>query len=65
MTTEEQLELLHKKQDYLWHQLDEVLEITENSNSLSFLLTELDIIKAKIVELETKMFYKELESKYE
>lgn len=64
MTAEKQLELLNKKQEFLWRQLDEVMELTENSQSVSFLLTELDNVKSKILELETKMFYKELEINY-
>ena len=64
MTTEKQLELLNKKQEFLWQQLDEVMELAENSHSVSFLLNELDIIKAKILELETRIFYKELENNY-
>lgn len=64
MTAEKQLELLNKKQEFLWRQLDEVMELAENSQSVSFLLTELDNVKSKILELETKMFYKELENNY-
>jgi len=64
MTAEKQLELLNKKQEFLWQQLDEVMELAENSHSVSFLLNELDIIKAKILELETRIFYKELENNY-
>lgn len=64
MTTEKQLELLNKKQEFLWQQLDEIMELAENSQSVSFLLNELDSIKAKILELETKIFYKELENNY-
>ena len=64
MTAEKQLELLNKKQEFLWRQLDEVMELAENSQSVSFLLTELDNVKSKILELETKMFYKELEINY-
>jgi len=64
MTTEKQLELLNKKQEFLWQQLDEVMELAENSHSVSFLLNELDVIKAKILELETRIFYKELENNY-
>jgi hypothetical protein len=40
------------------------MELAENSQSVSFLLTELDNVKSKILELETKMFYKELEINY-
>jgi hypothetical protein len=64
MTAEKQLELLNKKQEFLWQQLDEVMELAENSHSVSFLLNELDVIKAKILELETRIFYKELENNY-
>jgi len=64
MTTEKQLELLNKKQEFLWQQLDEIMELAENSQSVSFLLNELDSIKAKMLELETKIFYKELENNY-
>ena len=64
MTAEKQLELLNKKQEFLWQQLDEVMELAENSHSVSFLLNELDVIKAKILELETRIFYKDLENNY-
>ena len=64
MTAEKQLELLNKKQEFLWQQLDEVMELAENSHSVSFLLNELDVVKAKILELETRIFYKELENNY-
>jgi len=64
MTAEKQLELLNKKQEFLWQQLDEVMELADNSHSVSFLLNELDVIKAKILELETRIFYKELENNY-
>jgi len=40
------------------------MELAENSHSVSFLLNELDVIKAKILELETRIFYKELENNY-
>ena len=58
MTAEKQLELLNKKQEFLWRQLDEVMELAENSQSVSFLLTELDNVKSKILELETKIKWK-------
>ena len=64
MTAEKQLELLNKKQEFLWRQLDEVMEFSENSHSVSFLVNELDFVKSKILELETRIFYKQLEGDY-
>lgn len=61
MTTEKKLEMLHRKQEFLWEELDEVMEYAENSYSVSLLMREIDIVKSKILELEISKFYKELE----
>ena len=61
MTTEKKLEMLHRKQEFLWEELDEVMEYAENSHSASLLMREIDIVKSKILELEISKFYKELE----
>ena len=61
MTTEKKLEILQRKQDFLWEQLDEVMEYAENSYSVSLLMREIDIVKSKILELEISNFYRELE----
>jgi|DEB0MinimDraft_10_1074344.scaffolds.fasta_scaffold275932_2 hypothetical protein len=61
MTTEKKLEMLQRKQEFLWEQLDEVMEYAENSYSVSLLMREIDIVKSKILELEISNFYKELE----
>lgn len=64
LSAEKQLELLERKQEYLWQQLDSAVEIAENSRTVSYLLQELDVLKAKTTAIETKMFFEDLEEEY-
>ena len=63
--TSAELQILRKKETFLWERLDEAVEFTENTNSLNFLTKELDRIKARILELETQEYFKELDQQYE
>jgi hypothetical protein len=62
--TTTELTILQKKEAFLWERLEEAVELTENTNMLTFLTTELDRIKAKIMELETQQYFKELDKEY-
>jgi hypothetical protein len=62
ITTE--LELLHKKEAFLWERMDEAVELSTNTSTLTFLTTELDKVKARILELETTLYFKELDEEY-
>jgi hypothetical protein len=61
-TTE--LEILHKKEAFLWERMEEAVELTTNTNTISFLTTELDKVKARILELETEQYFNELDQEY-
>jgi hypothetical protein len=63
--TSTELQILRKKETFLWERLEEAVEFTENTNSLNFLTKELDRIKARILELETQEYFKELDQQYE
>ena len=63
--TSAELQILRKKETFLWERLEEAVEFTENTNSLNFLTKELDRIKARILELETQEYFKELDQQYE
>lgn len=65
INTTTELQILRKKETFLWERLEEAVEFTENTNSLSFLTKELDRIKARILELETQEYFKELDQQYE
>ena len=65
INTTTELQILRKKETFLWERLDEAVEFTENTNSLNFLTKELDRIKARILELETQEYFKELDQQYE
>ena len=56
--------MLQKKEAFLWEQLEEAVELTENTNMLKYLTTELDRIKSKIMEIETQQYFKELDEEY-
>ena len=62
ITTE--LEILHKKEAFLWERMEEAVELTTNTNTISFLTTELDKVKARILELETEQYFNELDQEY-
>jgi Ni,Fe-hydrogenase III large subunit len=66
MTTNtiKELMMLQKKEAFLWEQLEEAVELTENTNMLKYLTTELDRIKSKIMEIETQQYFKELDEEY-
>lgn len=59
------MEILLKKQEFLWQKLDSAMEFAENTSCMAFLLHEMDIIKARILELETYAFYNEIEQNHE
>lgn len=61
-TTE--LEILHKKEAFLWERMEEAVELTTNTNTITFLTTELDKVKARILELETEQYFNELDQEY-
>ena len=63
--TSAELQILRKKETFLWERLEEAVEFTENTNSLNFLTKELDRIKTRILELETQEYFKELDQQYE
>lgn len=65
INTTTELQILRKKETFLWERLEEAVEFTENTNSLNFLTKELDRIKARILELETQEYFKELDQQYE
>lgn len=65
INTTTELQILRKKETFLWERLEEAVEFTENANSLNFLTKELDRIKARILELETQEYFKELDQQYE
>ena len=62
ITTE--LEILHRKEAFLWERMEEAVELTTNTNTISFLTTELDKVKARILELETEQYFNELDQEY-
>ncbi len=59
-----ELEILHKKEAFLWERMEEAVELTTNTNTISFLTTELDKVKARILELETEQYFNELDQEY-
>ena len=63
--TSAELQILRQKETFLWERLEEAVEFTENTNSLNFLTKVLDRIKARILELETQEYFKELDQQYE
>jgi hypothetical protein len=62
--TTTELEILHKKEAFLWERMEEAVELTTNTNTVSFLTTELDKVKARILELETEQYFNELDQEY-
>lgn len=44
--------------------MEEAVELTTNTNTISFLTTELDKVKARILELETEQYFNELDQEY-
>jgi hypothetical protein len=63
-STTMELEILHKKEAFLWERMEEAVELTTNTNTISFLTTELDKVKARILELETEQYFNELDQEY-
>jgi hypothetical protein len=59
-----ELEILHRKEAFLWERMEEAVELTTNTNTISFLTTELDKVKARILELETEQYFNELDQEY-
>ena len=56
----DQMEVLVKKIDYLYHKIEEVID-ERSSKQMDFLLNEIDTNRTKSLELETQEYYKELD----
>ena len=56
----DQMEVLVKKIDYLYQKIEEVID-ERSSKQMDFLLNEIDTNRTKLLELEIKEYYKELD----
>ena len=54
------MEVLVKKIDYLYQKIEEVID-ERSSKQMDFLLNEIDTNRTKLLELEIKEYYKELD----